>query len=100
MFAFFHLKRILFFALLFLTTSYAQEKAIDSLKTALRNPKLHETTKLQMIHNVARTKFTNNFDPKFHQVVDMLGDLALKNYNKKQPVTPKKIYIMASYLLF
>lgn len=73
----------LFFFFLFFLNSFAQHKAIDSLKSALRNPKLHDTTRLQMIHNFARTKFTNDFDPKFHQVVDMLGELALKNYNKK-----------------
>lgn len=74
---------ILFFFLLTLSTSSAQNKIIDSLKIALQNPKLHDTTRLQMIHNVARTKFTNNFDPKFHQVVDLLGEIALKNYKKK-----------------
>ena len=100
MFPLFQLKRVIVFALLFLTTSYAQEKAVDSLKIALRNPKLHDTTRLQMIHTVARTKFTNNFDPKFHQVIDMLGEIALKNHNKKNnPILQKKILNMAGYLL-
>jgi len=91
MFPLFQLKRVIVFALLFLTTCYAQEKAVDSLKIALRNPKLHDTTRLQMIHTVARTKFTNNFDPKFHQVIDMLGEIALKNHNKKNnPILQKK----------
>jgi tetratricopeptide (TPR) repeat protein len=82
----------LFFFLLVILNSFAQDKAIDSLKMALRNPKLHDTTRLQMIHNFARTKFTNDFDPKFHQVVDMLGELALKNYNKNNNPKLQKSY--------
>lgn len=83
---------ILFFFLSTVFSSNAQDKIIDSLKNALRNPKLHDTTRLEMIHNVARTKFTNNFDPKFHQVVDMLGEIALKNYNKKNSPALQKKY--------
>lgn len=83
---------IFFFFLTIIYSSNAQDKTIDSLKIALRNPKLHDTTRLEMIHNVARTKFTNNFDPKFHQVVDLLGEIALKNYNKKNNPKLQKRY--------
>lgn len=84
--------RLLLLFFFTITNSFAQDQIIDSLKIALRNPKLHDTTRLAMIHNVARTKFTNNFDPKFHQVVDLLGEIAFKNYTKKNNPTLQKRY--------
>lgn len=82
-----------FLILFFITSSiYSQNNIIDSLKTALRNPKLHDTTRLRMINTVAYTKFTNNFDPKFHEVVDMLGEIASKNYKKKNNPKLQKKY--------
>lgn len=65
----------------------AQHKIIDSVKTVLANPKLHDTTRLRIIQEVAANRFTNNFDPNFHKLTDMMGALALKNY--KQPKSPK-----------
>jgi tetratricopeptide (TPR) repeat protein/two-component sensor histidine kinase len=62
---------------------HAQRDFVDSLKTAIANPKLHDTTRLRMVHTVASTRFTNNFDPKFHEVIDIMGAIALKNVNNK-----------------
>lgn len=72
------------FLLLFVfSNGYSQDRFIDSLKTVLTNPKLHDTTRLQIIYDASVSHFTNSYDQKFHYVYDMLGALALKNYNKK-----------------
>lgn len=86
-------KLIILLSLLFcFSYSYSQDKAIDSLKIALRNPKLHDTTRLQMINDFASTKFTNDFDPKFHKVIDLLGEIVIKNYNKRNNAKLQKKY--------
>lgn len=82
----------LFLWLLVFSNGYSQDSAIDSLKTALTNPKLHDTSRLRMIHDFAGSHFTNNYDPKFHDVIDMMGALALKNYNKSNNPKLKKKY--------
>lgn len=76
----------------FASAIYSQNKPIDSLKTALRNPKLHDTTRLQIIHDFALTKFTNNFDPAFHEAIDMLGEIASKNHKKQNNAKLHKRY--------
>ncbi|MEW5677138.1 tetratricopeptide repeat protein [Flavobacterium enshiense] len=52
-----------------------------------------------MINDFAGSHFTNNYDPDFHRVFDMLGELALKNYKKKNTPKLQKRYTewLASY---
>ena len=90
----------LFLLLITFSNGYSQDRIdIDSLKTALTNPKLHDTTRIQMIYQFAGSHFTNDYDPKYQQVMDMIGALALKNYNQsKKPELQKKYAVwLASY---
>ncbi len=85
--------RITTFLLLFLTTSFtfAQDKVIDSLKIALKNPKLHDTTRLQFISDVMNEHY-NDYDKNYYYLNNMLGTLALSNYKKNNIPQVQKVY--------
>ncbi|MBS1536010.1 MAG: histidine kinase [Bacteroidetes bacterium] len=87
---------VLFILMLIFSVAQAQNKIIDSVKTVLANPKLHDTARLRIIQEVALNRFTNNFDPNFHKLTDMMGALALKNY--KQPNSPQLRNKYGNYL--
>src|SRR6476620_6028897 len=73
---------ILLLLSLFFTLSHAQDKSIDSLKIILRNPKIHDTTKLATLGFIMDSKYTQN-DPKYYYVNNLIGALAQKNLRKK-----------------
>src|SRR5687768_4896150 len=74
---------ILFIVLLGFSASYSQDKIIDSLKIVLSNPKLHDTTRLRSISNTMDANYHDNYDKNYLYLNDMMGKLALKNYQKK-----------------
>ena len=82
----------LFLLLFTFSNGYSQDRFIDSLKTVIANPKLHDTTRLRIIEHATGEHFTNNYDPEFHKVIDMLGAIALKNYSKKNSPKLQEIY--------
>ena len=78
---------VLFF---FLGTSHAfSQYNIDSLKTSLKNPKQHDTTKLAtialLIGNLYEVKDMKPYN-------DLMGKIAFKNYAKKNSDKLHKIY--------
>ena len=78
---FIRVKCLLFF-ILFFSLTYAQDKTIDSLRVLLRNPKIHDTTKLAAIGAVMDSKYTEN-DPKYYYLNRFIGTIALKNLKKR-----------------
>ena len=85
----------IFFLLLFVSffyTSYSQDKTLDSLKIILQNPKIHDTTKL---YSIAVTLDSYNENEKEAVYLNnLLGKLALKNYNKNFEGELHKKYAM------
>lgn len=84
--------------LLFFTFSYSQDKIIDSLNLVLRNPRLHDTTRLQIISDVMYANYTD-FDKNFYVLNEKIGQLSLKNYKKKNHQKTHIVYAewLASY---
>ena len=78
--------------LFILSSCYSQDKTIDSLKSVLRNPKLHDTTRIRAISDVMDANYHDNYDTNYLYLNDMLGKLALANYNKKNNPTLHKLY--------
>jgi len=74
--------------LLIFSTAHSQDKAIDSLKIALKNPKLHDTTRLRTIA-LFRDQHYNNADQGYHELSKFLGSLAYKNYKNKKSNPPE-----------
>jgi len=72
----------LFFCLFIFFACYPQDRTIDSLKSVLRNPRLHDTTKLAAVGMVMDSKYTEN-DPKYYYLNDLIGALARKNLKKR-----------------
>ncbi len=73
---------LLFVLMLAFASSRAQDHSIDSLKIVLRNPKIHDTTKLASIGSLMDSKYTQN-DPKYYYINNLIGALAQKNLKKK-----------------
>lgn len=73
---------LLLFILMAFSVVHSQDRKIDSLKLFLRNPKVHDTTKLTAIETVMDANYTEN-DPKFYYLNTLIGDLAQKNLRKK-----------------
>ncbi|RZJ29202.1 MAG: hypothetical protein EOO48_08050 [Flavobacterium sp.] len=80
--------------------SQAQDKKIDSLVAALKNPTMHDTTRLRTIA-LFRDQFYTGADKNYYYLSRLLGDLAYKNYKNKKSNAPEvqKKYTMwlASY---
>lgn len=68
---------VITFLFLVFSSSFAQDKAIDSLRKALQNSKIHDTTKLLNIANLIDE--TPSEDHRFQILNDMMGRLAAKN---------------------
>jgi tetratricopeptide (TPR) repeat protein len=79
----FKIRRLITLIFFFFTFSvlYSQDKTIDSLKIILRNPKVHDTTKLTILGSVMDSKYTEN-DPKYYYLNQLMGTIALKNLKK------------------
>lgn len=75
------------------SVSYSQDRVIDSIKTLIGNPKLHDTTKLRAVSN-AMDYYYNEQDKNFYVLNAMLGKIALQNYKKSNPPELKKNYTM------
>ncbi|MBA9073932.1 tetratricopeptide (TPR) repeat protein [Flavobacterium gossypii] len=86
---------VLAFSILFFSSSYSQDKTIDSLKIVLRNTKVHDTTKLQAIADVMDNYYSLD-DKNYYYLNTILGNLALKNYKKGN--TSKEQIIYAEWL--
>ncbi len=89
---------ILSFLFLVFASSFAQDKTIDSLKIVLQNPKLHDTTKVSIISEVMENNYYNN-DKNYFLLNNMIGDIVLKNYKKKNNAKLHEKYsiLLASY---
>jgi tetratricopeptide (TPR) repeat protein len=79
--------------LLIFSASYSQDKTIDSLKIILRNPKVHDTTKLSSLGAVMDSKYTEN-NPKFYYINNLIGAIALKNLKKHNNQALHETYTM------
>lgn len=73
------------------SVSYSQDRTIDSIKTLISNPKLHDTTKLRAISD-AMDYFYNEQDKNYYVLNNLLGKIALKNYPKNNTPELKKKY--------
>lgn len=93
------IKLITVLALLFFvfSTFPAQDKTIDSLKKALQNSKIHDTTKLLNIGNLIDQ--TSSEDSRFQILNDMMGKLAVKNLKtvKQEGLHTKYTKYLAAY---
>jgi tetratricopeptide (TPR) repeat protein len=69
--------------------SYSQDKSIDSLKIALKNPKLHDTTRLRTIA-LFRDQNYNGQDQNYYYLFRLIGSIASKNYNNKKKNNPEE----------
>ncbi|MBC8643550.1 hypothetical protein H9W95_04050 [Flavobacterium lindanitolerans] len=75
-------KSALFLLLLFtFSVSYSQDRVIDSIKTLISNPKLHDTTKLRAISEAMDYHYMEQ-DKNYYVLNNMLGKIALENYKK------------------
>ncbi|MGC4041176.1 MAG: histidine kinase [Flavobacterium sp.] len=70
------------------SASYSQDKSIDSLKSALKNPKLHDTTRLRTIALFRDQHYTQQ-EKSYYYLFRLLGDLAYKNYKNKKTNPPE-----------
>lgn len=92
-------KSALFLLLLFtFSVSYSQDRVIDSIKTLISNPKLHDTTKLRAISEAMDYHYMEQ-DKNYYVLNNMLGKIALENYKKSNTPELKKKYTLwlASY---
>jgi tetratricopeptide (TPR) repeat protein len=70
------------------SAGYSQDKRTDSLELALKNPKLHDTTRLRTI-SVFRDLNYINTDKTYYYLFNLVGKLASKNYKNKKHNTPE-----------
>jgi len=92
-------KSALFLLLLFtFSVSYSQDRVIDSIKNLIKNPKLHDTTKLRAISEAMDYHYMEQ-DKNYYVLNNMMGKIALENYKKSNTPELKKKYTlwMASY---
>lgn len=71
--------------------TYSQDKSIDSLKMVLKNPKLHDTTRLSAIANSIDRYIEKK---QFVELNNILGRIASKNLNQKNTAELSKKYTM------
>ncbi len=84
-------KILLYCTLLFSIAAHCQDKVIDSLRIVLKNPKLHDTARLQVISDVMNSQY-NDYDKNYYILNNMLGNLALRNYEKKNGEQEQRVY--------
>lgn len=77
--------------LLVFSVSYSQDKTLDSLKIFLRNPKVHDTTKLSTLGTIMDSKYTEN-NPQYYYVNNLIGALAQKNLKKQNNPILRETY--------
>lgn len=84
--------RFIFLLILFLfaATNNAQNKVIDSINLVLKNPKLHDTTRLLTIaKTLDQTDSNSNLAMRLNE---MMGEIAAKNLKKEQSEELNKKY--------
>ncbi|TPD68603.1 tetratricopeptide repeat-containing sensor histidine kinase [Flavobacterium microcysteis] len=92
-------KSALFLLLLFtFSVSYSQDRVIDSIKILIRNPKLHDTTKLRAISDAMDYHYMEQ-EKNYYVLNNMMGKIALENYKKSNTPELKEKYTLwlASY---
>ncbi|MEZ0006279.1 tetratricopeptide (TPR) repeat protein [Flavobacterium sp. 28YEA47A] len=92
-------KSALFLLLLFtFSVSYSQDRVIDSIKILIKNPKLHDTTKLRAISDAMDYHYMEQ-DKNYYVLNNMMGKIALENYKKSNTPELKEKYTLwlASY---
>lgn len=75
----------------FSASAQSQMRIIDSVKSEIKNPKLHDTTRL----NIIMGTMDNNVAPyghEYHALNKMLGTLAEKKYQKGKKGEPNRSY--------
>ncbi|UPT69977.1 MAG: hypothetical protein M0D53_12660 [Flavobacterium sp. JAD_PAG50586_2] len=72
------------------SAAFAQDQALDSIKRIVQNPKIHDTTKLFAI--AAAIDEHSQYEQTTKELNKLLGNLALRNYNKKTSVELHKKY--------
>ena len=82
----------LFLFFLIFAGCYSQQSPLDSLKSLLQNPKIHDTTKLYKIANM-KSGF-NDYERESLYLNSLMGNLAFKNYNKQNTAELHKKYTM------
>lgn len=75
-------KPVVIFVILFVSTLYSQEKALDSLERIVQNPKVHDTTKLDALAGML--DFIFYLSPEARQCNRKLGVLAANNLRKEE----------------
>lgn len=81
------------FTLLFFSTAHSQEHVIDSLKTILKNPKVHDTIKLKSISDVMQMYYTEN-DRDYYYLNSLAGKILDANEKKKVPAEVRENYTL------
>lgn len=74
-------KPVAIFVVLFVSSLYSQEKALDSLERIVQNPKVHDTTKLDALAGMLDLIFY--LSPEARQCNRRLGVLAANNLRKE-----------------
>lgn len=71
------------------SNSYGQDKRIDSIKVVFRNPKVHDTTKLNQLDHLLRTNYNQN-NPNYYYIVHWMGWIAHKTLKENTNVAVRK----------
>ncbi|NHM06664.1 hypothetical protein G4D82_05485 [Flavobacterium sp. CYK-4] len=82
---------LLFFLIFLFSTSQAQDRRTDSLELVLKNPKLHDTTRLAYIGEVMDMYYTDA-EKNYYYLNNLLGKIVLKHYSKKNHSSLHKVY--------
>lgn len=81
------------FSFLIVAVSYSQDRPIDSLKVILKNPKVHDTTKLASISDVMQMYYTEN-DRNYYYLNALAGKILDANEHKKVPAEVRKTFTL------
>lgn len=82
------LKAVFTLWLLLISTLNAQDKKIDSLLNALKDPAIHDTTRLRTIALFRDQNYTGA-EKNYYYLSSFLGDLAERNYRNKKTNPPE-----------
>ena len=80
---------------LFAFSNAYPQKTVDSLRLTLKNPKIHDTTKLYGLAYTMSVKYNEGM-PEYYVLNDLMGKLAAKKYNEK--TAPKEHHTYGGYL--
>lgn len=83
---------VLFAFFIIASTSYSQDKTIDSLKLLVQDPKVHDTVKLYSLLTAKSQNYVGA-DKEFHILNRMQGNYAMKCLKKKVSPEVHKAYV-------